>query len=378
MRMLVALRLFFVMLGLASLIFGYIGLHHYIDGQILLRQRPLHDDSASNLVYYDVELFLLQCAPLSAGGPVPWQLQISRFSGPSVALYTLAELGAALFATRIHRARLRRARGHMVVCGSTRAAKVLAARLRAAGSRVLIVESAASDVEWIDRDVSLGDAGLPRTLADVGANRAAALYACHEHGDQNTRIAEAAAELRRTTGHPRKIQVLIPDHTLCTALRACLVQSDAQHMGYFNPDELAAQTTVRTDHTALAAAYPEIAIAGTGAFARSRCSPSRGAPAPQPCSTSSSTPPTRRPRTPPSPSAGTAPRNSPRPARPARCSNAAAAATTRTATGPAADSGTRRCTAKTSKPSSRTSAHPAASGSRHRPVRQRRNSHAST
>ena len=272
MRVVVAIRMFFVVLGLASLILGYIGLHRYVDAQILLGQRPVHDDEPSNLVYYDAELFLLQSTPLSDGGAVPWQLQVSRFSAPSVALYTIVELGAALFATRIRRARLRRARGPTVVCGSTRAAKVLAARLRATGSRVLVVESAATDAARIDRDAALGDPSLPRTLADVGAHRAARLYACLDLGEQNAQIADAAERLRRETGHPHKIQVLIPDLGLCTALRArrwSLAQPGTQHMGFFNPDELAAQTTVRTDRAALLERAPEIAIVGTGAFARS-------------------------------------------------------------------------------------------------------------
>lgn len=271
-RMVVAIRMFFVVLGVASLILGYVGLHRYIDVQTLLRQRPPHDDSPSNLVYYDAELFLLQSTPLQSGGPVPWPLQISRFSAPSVALYTIAELGAALFATRIRRAMLRRARGHTVVCGSTRAAKVLAARLRAAGSRVLVVESAATDADRIDRDASLGDPSLPRTLTDVGAHRAARLYACLDLGEQNAQIADAAERLRRETGHPNRIQVLIPDLSLCTALRArrwSLAQPGTQHMGFFNPDELAAHTTVRSDHAALREHEPEIAIVGTGPFARS-------------------------------------------------------------------------------------------------------------
>ena len=271
-RVVMGIRLFFVMLGLVSVVLGYIGLSRYLGPEILGGSRPVGDDSAGNLVYYDIELFLLQSTPLANGGPVPWQLEIARFSAPGVALYTLTELGAALFATRIHRFRLRRARGHTVVCGSTRTAKVLAARLRAGGSRVIVVESAAAQDDRIGRDASPGDPSLPRTLTDVGAHRAARLYACLELGEQNAQIADAAERLRRETGHPGRIQVLIPDLELCTALRArrwSLPSSGARHMGFFNPDEIAAQTTVRTDEAAFADPDPEIAIVGTGAFARS-------------------------------------------------------------------------------------------------------------
>jgi len=268
-RVVVAIRLLFVALGMASLIFGYAGLSRYLHLQIMHGLRPAGDDSPSNLVYYDIELFLVQSTPLSAGGPVPWQLQIARFAAPGVALYALAELGVALFATRIHRSRLRRARGHTVVCGSTRAAKVLAARLRSTGSRVIVVESAAA--HQIEQ-ATVRDPGLPRNLADVGAHRAADLYVCLELGEHNAQIANAAARLRHDTGHPKKIHVLIPDLELCTALRArrwSLPQSGARHIGFFNPEELAGQKTVRTDLTALEEPTAEIAIAGTGPFGRS-------------------------------------------------------------------------------------------------------------
>ena len=276
-RVVLSIRLTFVVLGLASMVLGYLGLSRYVDLQILAGHRPVGDNSASNIVYYDIELFLVQSTPLTNGGPVPWQLEIARFAAPCVALYTLAEIGAAVFATRFHQFRLRRARGHVVVCGSTRSAKVLAARLRAGGSRVIVVESAAAETDRVDRDALPGDPTLPRALTAVGAHRAARLYACLELGEQNAQIADAAEQVRRKTGHPGRVQVLIPDLELCTALRArrwSLPRSGAQHMGFFNPDEIAAQMTVRADDAAFDTlsvddANLEIAIVGTGAFARS-------------------------------------------------------------------------------------------------------------
>lgn len=271
-RVVVGIRMFFVVLGLASLVLGYMGLGRYLHPQILQGYRPVGDDSPSNLAYYDVELFLLQSTPLSAGGRVPWELQIARFSAPSVALYTLVEFAAAIFATRIHRTRLRRARGHTVVYGSARAAKVLADRLRANGSRVIVVESTVTDRGTGGLAASPGDPSLQRTLREVGAHRAARLYACDDRGEENAQIADAAEQLRLATGFPRRVYVLIPDLEVCAALRArrwSLAKSGARHMGFFNPEEIAGQTTVRTDRAAFAEPAVEIAIAGTGPFAQS-------------------------------------------------------------------------------------------------------------
>ena len=273
-RAAVAVRVFFIVLALFSLVLGYIGLGQYVRAEEIAGTLPRGDDASANLLYYDLELFLVQSSPLSIGGPPPWPLQIARFSAPFVAIYTLAELVIALFATRIRHWRLRRTRGHAVVCGATRAAESLAERLRANGVHVVMVAFDASAAGHAVLGRLSADPRSPRSLLAAGAARAARLYTCLEFDEENAEVAGAAERLRTTAGHPEKIHVLIRDLDLCGSLRArrwSLAQTVGRHLDFFNPDELAAQATVRTDDSAFADATrpPEIAVVGTGPFARS-------------------------------------------------------------------------------------------------------------
>jgi voltage-gated potassium channel Kch len=270
-RAVTVFRLFFVVLGVASMILGYIGLEHYVHVEQLAHLRPPGDDSAGNLIYYDIELFLVQSTPLAGGGPMPWQVQIARFAAPAVLPYAFAEILVAVFATRIRRARIGRSRGHAIVCGSTRAAQVLARRLRADGMRVVVVtpEEASGSV---DRDTLVADPRSSASLLAAGAARAASLYACLELSEENAQTAAAAEQIQHSRGHPCDIHVLINDLNLCASLRArrwSLVEAANRHVDFFNLDELAGLVTARTDAPPSDVVTPEIAIVGTGAFARS-------------------------------------------------------------------------------------------------------------
>jgi len=273
-RAVTTIRVFFVVLGLASMVLGYIGLGPHVHAEELTQRLGKGNDSVADLLYYDLELFLVQSTPLSVGGPPPWQLQIARFGAPSVALYALAEILVALFATRFRYRRLRRMRGHAIVCGATRAAEAVAERLRGNGMRVVMVAPDASTEAPAERGRLAADPRSPRSLLAAGADRAALLYACLDQDAENAQVASAAERLRTENGHPEKIRVLIEDLDLCTSLRArrwSLAETAEQHLDFFTPDELAAQAIVRADDAAFGAdgRPPEIAVVGTGAFARS-------------------------------------------------------------------------------------------------------------
>lgn len=261
-----SVRLLFVAIGISSMILGYIGLRQYVRHQ----EGPGQAAYSSNVLYYDVELFLLQSTPLSLGGPVPWQLQVARFSAPTILLYAFTEFGAAMFAGRIRRNRLRRMRGHAIVCGSNRTAELLARRLRRNGTRVVLVTPELPGAG--DRHTLVADPCSAASLRAAGAARAASLYSCLDLYEDNARAADAAERIQQEHGHPRRIHILIQDLGLCSALRArrwSLVESAGKHVDFFNPDEIAALATVRADADAPSRARPEIAIVGTGAFARS-------------------------------------------------------------------------------------------------------------
>ncbi len=272
-RLVVAVRLFLVAVAVASMVLGYIGLDALVHLPFT-QSRVMLNPAASNLVYNDFELFLGQSQPAAQAPSLPWQLQIARFAAPTVALYAIAEGGVALFATGFRRSRLRGRRGHAVVCGTTRAAEALATRLREDGMRVVVV---ANDVAgWPERDTSVADPRTATGLATAGVALAERLYACLERGEDNAQIAAVAERMRSAARRPERIHALIPDLELCTALRArrlSLAGSTGRHLGFFNPDELAAHAVVRADEGATASGLdgeaPHLAIVGSGPFARS-------------------------------------------------------------------------------------------------------------
>ena len=63
------MRLAFVALALGALVLGYIGLHEY------LSSRPRYGTGVLDLVYWDLQLFVLDSAPLQDGGELPLTLQ---------------------------------------------------------------------------------------------------------------------------------------------------------------------------------------------------------------------------------------------------------------------------------------------------------------
>jgi voltage-gated potassium channel Kch len=265
-RTITSVRLFFVALGLFSMVLGYIGLRHYMYAVEPARQASY----SSNVLYYDLELFLVQSTPLSLGGPVPWQLQVSRFTAPAFVLYAFTEFSIAVFAGRFRRRRLHRMKGHAIVCGSNRTASLMAQRLRASGTRVAVVttESPGSG----DRGTLVADPRLPASLLAAGAARAASLYSCLDSDEDNAQTADAVERIQQEHGSPRRIHILIQDLGLCSALRArrlSVAESAGSHVDFFNLDELAAVANVRGYAGSPRSAGPEIAIVGTGAFARS-------------------------------------------------------------------------------------------------------------
>jgi hypothetical protein len=263
-------------IALASLLLGYIGFAEYAQ-YVTPSGHKSFGRSPADLVYYDLELFLLQAAPLDGGGPFPWPLAIARFSAPSFALYAVSELAIAVSARRVRYAWLRRTHGHAVVFGRTRAAGVVVARLREQGFKVLTIRPPGPaglpglDSGADDRWTVVGDPVSPRTLAVAAVRRASVVYACMETGEDNSEIACAVEALRGRRRHPERIHALIDDLELCTALKArrwSMTGATASHVDFFNRDELAAQMVVRRDQLAFEGETPHIAVSGTGAFAR--------------------------------------------------------------------------------------------------------------
>ncbi|GAA4696408.1 RyR domain-containing protein [Promicromonospora umidemergens] len=212
-----------------------------------------------DVVYHDLQLFVMGADPASGGGPLSWQLQVARFLAPATAVYALFEAARALFTGEIRRFRDRRARGHAIVVGQTDAADTVTAALEAAGHRVLRTADAAG----------LGAAGL--TGATV-------LYACGDDTEEATAnvltVAEAENAVRRSGRGPERLYAHVSDPELGVALQARHLSCAEPGVDFFTLDVIAAQAlAVRevrrmVDGPGGPAARTRVAVVGSGEFAK--------------------------------------------------------------------------------------------------------------
>lgn len=257
------LRIFFVVVGLASFGCGYFGLDQYLH---------VKNPSATQLdvLYYALQLFVLGSPPLDDGGKIPPLLEFARFGAPAVTAYAFVEAGRLVFATELRRLRTRWARNHVIVCGDGMVAGTLARRLRATGRRVVTVSSGLMESQPDARHVT-GAARDPYVLRAAGIGRATALYACTEDSAANTAIALAAARHGRRGRHsPIKVYAEVSDPELCLALQARHL-GRSEHPGarieFFNIDNLAARKLFTQELLLpVDGAPPRVVVIGATAF----------------------------------------------------------------------------------------------------------------
>jgi hypothetical protein len=235
-----ALRLIFMGIGVGALILGYIGFGQLLRGSTTYGHRPL------DLLYYDLQLFVLGADPLQEGLPVPLLVQIARFAAPAVTIYAFAATFRLLVAIELRRLQARRARGHVIVCGETMVAQTLVRRLRAAGRPVVEVRSDAipPTVRPAVGLTVIGDARDPEVLAAAGVRRASMLYACTGDSAANSAIALAAGLRRAESAGALSVHANIRDPDLCLTLQARylgLPHPAGLRLDFFNIDDLAAR-----------------------------------------------------------------------------------------------------------------------------------------
>ncbi|MFE9657367.1 RyR domain-containing protein [Micromonospora sp. NPDC006431] len=263
------LRIVFGVIGLASLVLGYIGFER------LLAVRPETAHDPYDVLYYDLQLFVLSAEPFQNAGPYPWQLQVARFTAPLFTLLAVAETGRLLLAAEIRRLRARRARDHVLVCGDSQFAHMLADRLFADGERVVVVRSEPfGPLEYRRRRYLgvVGDPTSPEVLRGAGLPLAHTIYACTDDADRNHAIANTASRLVQDRRQPPRVYVQVHDPEMCLSLQARRLGaagSSRLRLDYFHVDDVAARALHRHHPLPPATGRPaRVLIAGTGAFRR--------------------------------------------------------------------------------------------------------------
>ncbi|MEU2614252.1 RyR domain-containing protein [Micromonospora sp. NPDC007271] len=263
------LRVVFGVIGLVSLVLGYLGFERLHQDQ----PDAIHD--LYDVLYYDIQLFVLGAEPFQEPGPYPWQLQVARFTAPLFTLLAVFEASRLLLAAEIRRLRARRARGHALVCGDSQFAHMLADRLFADGERVVVVRSEPFGPLEYRRRRYLGVIGDPTSaevLRGAGLPRARTIYACTGNDDRNHAIANTASRLIQDRRQPPRVYVQVHDPEMCLSLQARRLGaagSSRLRLDYFHVDDIAARALHRHHPLRPAPGRPaKVLIAGNGTFRR--------------------------------------------------------------------------------------------------------------
>ena len=251
-------RLAFGLLGVVSVVLGYIGLRAFA---------PAADPL--DLIYYDLQLFVLGADPLQSGGPYPAALEIARFTAPLVTLYAVVETGRVLFKNELRRALRRPLRNHIVVCGHSMLAQAIATRARATGQAVVTIDAVATAHQ--EGTHIIGDPRDPGVLERARVAHAARLFAVDQDDAANVAIAVLAAGRSRADGKRLDIYASVQDAELLDSLNARRVAADASsaaRVEFFNADALAADILADAELPNLSrTSSPHIVMAGQGPFA---------------------------------------------------------------------------------------------------------------
>ncbi|WP_326552526.1 NAD-binding protein [Micromonospora sp. NBC_01813] len=241
-----ALRVAFVVLAVVSAVLGFVGYTKMFAAQ------PGDTTTPVDIFYYTLQLFVLDADPLSDQAGLPWQLQVARFAAPAATVFALVETARVLLTGELHRLRARRARNHVVVCGDSALAHSLAARLHAAGRRVIVVGPAAGAPPVSRRRLYIvsGDPTNVEVLRAAGVGRADLVYACTDDSTDNVLAATTAGLLRDHRNAGMRIYAQIHDPELCLAMQARRLShtpGTSLRLDFFNMEELAARWLFRQD-----------------------------------------------------------------------------------------------------------------------------------
>lgn len=229
----------------------------------------------------DTLYLTLQLATLDydgSSGDMNWRLQVARFVAPVMAAGTVLQTASVVFREQFHRARLRRARDHTIVCGLGDTGSRVARSFAERGDRVVCIESdpavaGASDVTESVDVVLAGSASDQALLKTAGVGRAARVVVACGADAQNVQVTAAVARAAGSRkGKALRVAVELADAELAVLLRAADLESHGgSRIRYFNLHESAARALLSEHGPAMAGVdpAPHLMVMGLGQFGRS-------------------------------------------------------------------------------------------------------------
>lgn len=250
-------------LAAAALVLGYIGLHEYVSQQYPPPgAAPEYGRGWADILFYDVQLFVLNAAPAGGPAPIPLPLGIARFLAPATALAATVEALRLLLSEQLRRWAAARASGHAIVTGDGPVAAELAGKLRAEYRTVVLVsatraadagsgsgseEANAAGAAGVRHGRLLKVSGNPTdagTLKAAGLGRADVLYACTDLSTTNAATVLRARELWQDQRRPLVAFAQVRDAEICAALRTMRIGTEDNlrfRLDFFDVEAVAAR-----------------------------------------------------------------------------------------------------------------------------------------
>jgi voltage-gated potassium channel Kch len=265
-----------------ALVLGYIGLREYVSQQYLSPKAvPEYGRGWADILFYDVQLFVLAAAPAGGPGPIPLPLGIARFLAPATTLAATVATVQLLLSEQLRRWAAARASGHAIVTGDGPVAAELARKLRAEHRTVVLVSATASAASGLaeaagGRDRRLlevsGDPTDAGALRAAGLGRADALYACTELSATNAATVLRARELWQDQHRPLAAFAQVRDAEICAALRTRRIGAEDNlrfRLDFFDVEDLAARVLLDQHPVTADGAWPaQVVIIGFGLLGR--------------------------------------------------------------------------------------------------------------
>jgi hypothetical protein len=179
-------RIVFTVVAVAAFVMGLIGFREFLAEDSGYGRGPL------DLVYYSLQLFVLDAAPLQSARNLPWTLEVARFAAPAVTIYLIFLAVQALLAQRLMQARIRMMRGHSILCGPQDMVGQLAGQIRReAGGKLVIVSGDGQRSLRRGSLLVVGDPRQAQVLERAGLDRARELIAVGPDSVLNAEVAIA-------------------------------------------------------------------------------------------------------------------------------------------------------------------------------------------
>ncbi|GIM90315.1 RyR domain-containing protein [Paractinoplanes toevensis] len=229
-------RIFFALVAVGAVVCGMIGFHDYLHG------KPLYGSGPLDLLYYSLQLFVLDASPLQNAVGLPLLLQIARFAAPIVTVYLIILATQALILGSLQQARINVMRGHSILCGPHELTRRLAEQIRDEKGKVVVISPEPAKPHVRGRALHMvGDPRRPAVLARAGLHRAKEVITVGLDNVRNAEVAIAVDAVNQAKGTRVVCYAEAQDRGLFEAVIRQEVGSDGGRVDVFSRHDRTAQ-----------------------------------------------------------------------------------------------------------------------------------------